>query len=173
MARKFNSRVNAKGQLVPDPRPVEVPAGFRKPESLTERIRRLIRTDVSGLAEKQGAESFEEANDFDVADDDAAESGATHHELHEEVTEEIIRVRREAREKAARAAQRRGADESPSSAMDDYEDDDEGDDHYYDDPGDDDVEEEEEEARPRKPVASPSRSRSKGPRRPSRKKVRR
>lgn len=60
-----------------DPTPVAVPVGFGRPESLQETIRRLVRTEVSRGASQAGFESFEEANDFDVDDDEFV----TSHEL--------------------------------------------------------------------------------------------
>lgn len=90
-------RFDERGRELPSNIPVEIPAGHRKPESLQDTIRRLIRTDVSALAASNGDESFEEANDFELGDDDA-ELSPTHHELHEEVVSEVVRVRQEARD---------------------------------------------------------------------------
>lgn len=54
----------------PDPTPVRMPAGFRRPETLEERIRRLVRSErFNADLEEAGFETFEEANDFDVPDD--------------------------------------------------------------------------------------------------------
>ena len=62
-------RLDEKGHEALDPNPVEIPAGLRKPESLEERIRRIIRSSVSDEAAQQGLETFEEANDFEIDDD--------------------------------------------------------------------------------------------------------
>lgn len=97
------------GRELPDPTPVDIPAGFKRPETLAEQIKRMIRTDMSSFAESQGAESFEEANDFEVDEDDA-EQHPTHHELHEEVVDEVKRVKTEAAKR--RAAH--GSEESES-----------------------------------------------------------
>lgn len=51
-----------------DPTPMEIPAGFRKPETMEEMVQRLVRRQVSDAAEAAGAESFEESEDFDVDD---------------------------------------------------------------------------------------------------------
>lgn len=59
-----------RGREIPDPQPLELPAGFKKPESLSEMVRRLTRTIVSDLAEERGEESFEESEDFNVEDDE-------------------------------------------------------------------------------------------------------
>lgn len=58
------------GREIVDDRPVEMPLGFKRPESLTEQIQRLVRGHLSRVAEQAGFESFEEAEDFDVEDDD-------------------------------------------------------------------------------------------------------
>lgn len=53
---------------VPDKTPVEMPLGYERPESLESMIARMVRVH-SQIAEKHGAESFEEADDFDTDDD--------------------------------------------------------------------------------------------------------
>lgn len=54
----------------PDPRPISLPIGMERPETLQEKMRRLIRDEVvnSRLAEA-GMETFEEADDFNIPDD--------------------------------------------------------------------------------------------------------
>lgn len=58
------------GREILDSRPVEIPSGMKRPETLTETIQRMVRTNFSKIAESQGFESFEEAHDFDLPDDD-------------------------------------------------------------------------------------------------------
>lgn len=54
----------------PDPTPLHVPIGFRRPPSLTEMIQRYVRIELSEqAAAKHQAETFEEADDFLVDDD--------------------------------------------------------------------------------------------------------
>lgn len=72
------------GREVNDPTPVEIPAGMRKPETTAEIIARLVRHEVSRAAERQGFESFDEANDFDVEEDDLPLSLAERHAMKEE-----------------------------------------------------------------------------------------
>lgn len=67
----MSSKLDEKGRELLDNTPVELPLGFEHPESLEERIRRLVRTSVSDHAAESGAETFEEADDFDIADDDS------------------------------------------------------------------------------------------------------
>jgi len=67
-------KFNEFGEELPDPTPVEVPAGFKEPESIQAMIARLVRTHVSDAAQRHGFESVEEANDFDVADEEFPET---------------------------------------------------------------------------------------------------
>lgn len=83
------AKFNAQGQEIPDSTPLAVPAGMRKPESVTEMMRRLIRQDMSRHFEKQGHESFDEANDFDVEEEDAELSGTEYEVMHEETPASI------------------------------------------------------------------------------------
>lgn len=53
----------------PDPTPVEMPLGFKRPPTLQEEIQRIIRQQMSMQAEEAGFESFEEADDFEVDED--------------------------------------------------------------------------------------------------------
>lgn len=57
------------GHEIPDPQPIAIPAGFKRPETLAEQVQRLVRTQVSQLAQARGAETFEESEDFDVDDE--------------------------------------------------------------------------------------------------------
>lgn len=63
------SKFNERGHELPDPTPVEVPIGFRRPLTLQEEIMRFVRREMSQIAEQQGFETFEESDDFDVDDD--------------------------------------------------------------------------------------------------------
>lgn len=53
----------------PDPTPFAPTVGVRPKQTLEERMRQMIRDEMSYAAEQQGMESFEEADDFDVDDD--------------------------------------------------------------------------------------------------------
>ena len=83
----MNTRLNASGYETLDPNPVEVPAGFRKPESLAETIQRLIRTDVSQIADKEGFDTFDEADDFEIED---GEEGLDPHTPYETIFDPIL-----------------------------------------------------------------------------------
>lgn len=54
---------------IPDPTPIDVPLKFKRPESLDEKIRRILSTSVQKEFAKHGIETEEEANDFDIDDD--------------------------------------------------------------------------------------------------------
>lgn len=81
------------GREVMDPRPMALPSGFRRPPSLIDQMRLMIRREMSEAAQANGRETFEEANDFDV--DDEADDPTTpwehaadgHDELQEELRE--------------------------------------------------------------------------------------
>lgn len=63
-------RLDAHGHEIPDPRPMTIPAGFKRPETLAETVKRLVRSEQWAKAmEEAGEETFEEADDFEVGDD--------------------------------------------------------------------------------------------------------
>lgn len=66
---KIAVRLDNFGREIPDPEPLTLPSGFRRPETLQEQVRRLVRTQLSMQAAESGAETFEESEDFDVDDD--------------------------------------------------------------------------------------------------------
>lgn len=53
----------------PDPTPFAPTVGVRPKQSLEERMRQMIRDEMSYAAQQQGLETFEEADDFDVDDE--------------------------------------------------------------------------------------------------------
>lgn len=57
-----------KGREIPDPTPLAIPAGLKKPESMQDMIRRFVRIEASRIAQAEGYESFDEADDFEVDD---------------------------------------------------------------------------------------------------------
>lgn len=58
------------GREIPDPQPIAIPAGYKLPESLSDQIRRLIRSEqFSKMVNDQGFDTFEEAEDFEIDDD--------------------------------------------------------------------------------------------------------
>lgn len=61
---------NERGEELPDDTPVEVPLHFRRPPSLQDSIKAMIRGEMSRQAALTGQESFEEADDFGVDDEE-------------------------------------------------------------------------------------------------------
>lgn len=58
------------GGEVPDPVPLEPPVGYFKQPSMIERVRDMVRSEHLRIAaEAAGAETFDEADDFEVEDD--------------------------------------------------------------------------------------------------------
>lgn len=83
--------LGAYGREELDTTPKEVPLGFKRPESLEEQIKRLIQQPtfgrvVSGDAE---AETFDEANDFDI-EDDPADPASEHEEFYDPVLQRTM-----------------------------------------------------------------------------------
>lgn len=62
------AKYDALGQEIPDDTPVEVPLRLKAQPGELERLREMM-SILSNQASQDGAESFEEANDFDVEDD--------------------------------------------------------------------------------------------------------
>lgn len=60
---------NDKGEEVLDTTPVNIPVRFKIPIPLNERIKQMVRQEASQLAQQNGQETFEEADDFDIPDD--------------------------------------------------------------------------------------------------------
>lgn len=106
------------GREIIDPRPVEWPLGVSVPESLEQKVARMVRVGVSQFAEDHGAETFDEADDFDVDDPEALPGTA--HELdddQERIAADQAAVRRippQFREAYEREIERRRADAEKS-----------------------------------------------------------
>lgn len=60
---------NERHEEVPDPTPLALPVGYKKPETLQETMARMIRNQEY-VKYLNGAETFEEADDFDCGPDD-------------------------------------------------------------------------------------------------------
>jgi hypothetical protein len=65
------SKLTKDGAEILDPRPMEMPVGFEKPDSIQEIIRKLI-TDpaIRNDLDQAGIETFDEADDFEIEDDE-------------------------------------------------------------------------------------------------------
>lgn len=63
-------RLDERGRELLDGRPMEPPVGYNPQPSLMEKIRKMVYdAQIQRDLEKAGAETFDEANDFDVGDD--------------------------------------------------------------------------------------------------------
>lgn len=87
---------NELGQEMPDPTPIAVPAHFKRPPSLQEQIKSLIRNELSQRASEADEESFEEADDFEL-DDDADLPHSMHEisEMQDEMPREAYTIKPE------------------------------------------------------------------------------
>lgn len=73
-----------------DDTPIELPAGFKRPESIHDMIKRYIRSEqFMQKAAAAGAETEKEANDFDVDDDLQEEMTMTRHEFAAAAADEL------------------------------------------------------------------------------------
>jgi len=61
--------LDAYGREMPDPTPIAPPVGYTKQPTMVDHVRALVARHISEAAAGAGAESFEEANDFEVGDD--------------------------------------------------------------------------------------------------------
>lgn len=60
---------NKNGEEILDTTPISIPIKFKVPVPLNERIKQMVRLEASQMAASLGAETFEEADDFDISDD--------------------------------------------------------------------------------------------------------
>lgn len=97
-----------------DDTPISVPAGFKRPESIHDMIKRYIRSEAfREQAEKAGYDTEAEANDFDV-DEDQEETQVTRHEFSAMAAEELKELEGE---EAFRRAKQRLQDEYEKRMM--------------------------------------------------------
>lgn len=59
------------GRELPDPTPMAPAIGFKRQPTIADRLREIVRSEHMRIAaEEAGKETFEEADDFDVGDED-------------------------------------------------------------------------------------------------------
>lgn len=97
------------GREYPDPTPVEIPANAKRPESLQEMIARMVVAhDFKRAIMERGAETLEEASDFEIEGDDPEEQFTRHEQMAVDIQEnEYVR---EAKSRVERARAERGRD---------------------------------------------------------------
>lgn len=96
------------------PKPMQLPVGMRNPPTLQEQMAQFMRASRL-LAEAQGRESFEEANDFDVGDD--YDPNSPWEEDFEGQFEEEANLEKE-RERRKNAPRKKFVEEKPLSKKD-------------------------------------------------------
>lgn len=64
------AKLDENGHELLDSTPIALPLDAKRPETLAQQIQRLVRTHISREAEEAGLESFEDAEDFDVGEED-------------------------------------------------------------------------------------------------------
>ncbi len=62
-------KYDSQNREIVDQTPVEMPLGYRTPEPLQSLIQRLVRVE-SANAQREGKETFEEADDFETGEDE-------------------------------------------------------------------------------------------------------
>lgn len=63
------SLIDENGNEMPNPAPMEIPVGMKRPPTLQEQIQRVMRSELSQRAMEEGFETYEESIDFDVTDE--------------------------------------------------------------------------------------------------------
>lgn len=80
---------NKHNQQIPDPTPVELPLGYTAPPTLQEMVAQSIAVH-SALMAKHDMDTEEEANDFDISDEEfAGDSRHVYTELQEEQLKDL------------------------------------------------------------------------------------
>lgn len=65
-----NQRLNERGEEMLDQTPMAIPTGLSRAQTLAEKVAMMVRSERFNEAMRAaGAETFEEADDFDVGDD--------------------------------------------------------------------------------------------------------
>lgn len=100
-AKLSSRRLTEDGREIPDPVPMAPPIGYQKQPSMVEHIRALVQSEhLRRAAIEAGAETFEEADDFEIGEDELPNTPW------EAEFEPVSELRRRARE--AEAAEKSG-----------------------------------------------------------------
>lgn len=82
--RRRNDRLDSKGREYMDSTPMAPPVGYKREPTIAERIRDMVRGEhLRNAALAAGAETFEEADDFDIPDDDTYDPSTPYEEVFE------------------------------------------------------------------------------------------
>lgn len=66
----FKDRLTSDGREIANQDAMSLPAGWDRPLTLEEQIQKFVRVELARRAADTGFETFEEADDFDVSDED-------------------------------------------------------------------------------------------------------
>ena len=94
IAENAKGRPYKDGLFYPDPTPVSLPAGYERQPSMIDVIKEQIKLAGKEL-EQKGLESFEEANDFDVEEDNFYVSPYEIPEEEYEIPASVLKARAE------------------------------------------------------------------------------
>lgn len=99
------------GRQIPDPVPLAPPIGFKESPSMVEIIRKMVRDErLAQELDAQGMETFEEADDFDVGDENAEElRSGFENEFEPPAVEQV-------RQKLTKAAEKKAAEAAKDAA---------------------------------------------------------
>jgi len=113
---RLHAGMTVDGKEVNDPNPLFLPA-MKKPLTLQEQIKRVLRTEISQQAAHQGLESWEDANDFDVEDDfDSQEADSKYVYLEEETPIERPKGKKTSQKKVEKVTSKEETPESPKNS---------------------------------------------------------
>lgn len=83
-ARRRTARLDEDGRELGDSTPMSPPVGYKREPTIAERIRTMVRSEaLAQAAAAAGKETFEEADDFDVPDDDTFDPATPYEEVFE------------------------------------------------------------------------------------------
>ena len=116
--RKKRQNLNAKGHEVNDPTVIEPPIGFVAHEPLSAQIARMVRSEtLKQELENSGHETFEEADDFDIEEDDFYDPQSPYENDFDHTPLEELRRRKDEAERLLSEAEERenGKEEDTTS----------------------------------------------------------
>lgn len=108
------------GREVLDGTPMAPPVGYKRQPSMVEHIRALVRSEqLAAAVAAQGFETFEEADDFDIMDDNDPMPSSPHENEFDPPVKELVvegKAAKEKREREEAAAKRRAELEADDEA---------------------------------------------------------
>lgn len=103
------------GKLIPDPVPIAPPIGYKKQPSMVEIVRDMVRGErLAQAAREAGAETFQEAEDFDVEDDPPDMRSPFENQFDPPLSELLAAGKQALAEKEREAAKASGSPDKPA-----------------------------------------------------------